>query len=80
MDLSDPTTLVLSVILCFFVALFFYGRKRSTKYNLPPGPRPLPIIGNLHILDLKKPYKTLHQVTFRLYDCCILKGSGGRRI
>ncbi|XP_066452080.1 cytochrome P450 2K6-like [Eleutherodactylus coqui] len=62
MNLSDPTTLVLSVILCFFVALFFYGRK-SSKYNLPPGPRPLPIIGNLHILDLKKPYQTLHQLS-----------------
>ncbi|KAG9470266.1 hypothetical protein GDO78_018368 [Eleutherodactylus coqui] len=62
MNLSDPTTLVLSVILCFFVALFFYGRK-SGKYNLPPGPRPLPIIGNLHILDLKKPYQTLHQLS-----------------
>ncbi|KAG9470268.1 hypothetical protein GDO78_018370 [Eleutherodactylus coqui] len=63
MDLSDPTTLVLSVILCLFAALFFYGRKRSGKYNLPPGPRPLPIIGNLHILDLKKPYQTLHQLS-----------------
>ncbi|XP_066452240.1 cytochrome P450 2K6-like [Eleutherodactylus coqui] len=63
MDLSDPTTLVLSVILCFFVALFFFGRKRSTKYNLPPGPRTLPIIGNLHILDPKKPYQTLHQLS-----------------
>ncbi|XP_066452226.1 cytochrome P450 2K6-like [Eleutherodactylus coqui] len=63
MDLSDPTTLVLSVILCLFVVLFFYGRKRSGKYNLPPGPRPLPIIGNLHILDLKKPYQTLHQLS-----------------
>ncbi|XP_066452098.1 cytochrome P450 2C5-like [Eleutherodactylus coqui] len=63
MNLSDPTTLVLSVILCLFVALFFFGRKRSGKYNLPPGPRPLPIIGNLHILDLKKPYQTLHQLS-----------------
>ncbi|XP_066452214.1 cytochrome P450 2K6-like [Eleutherodactylus coqui] len=63
MDLSDPTTLVLSVILCLFAALFFYGRKRRGKYNLPPGPRPLPIIGNLHILDLKKPYQTLHQLS-----------------
>ncbi|XP_066452158.1 cytochrome P450 2K6-like [Eleutherodactylus coqui] len=63
MDLSDLTTLVLSVILCLFVALIFYGRKRSGKYNLPPGPRPLPIIGNLHILDLKKPYQTLHQLS-----------------
>ncbi|XP_066452112.1 cytochrome P450 2K6-like isoform X1 [Eleutherodactylus coqui] len=63
MDLSDPTTLVLSVILCLFIALYFHVRKRSGKYNLPPGPRPLPIIGNLHILDLKKPHQTLHQLS-----------------
>ncbi|XP_040283211.1 cytochrome P450 2C5-like isoform X2 [Bufo bufo] len=63
MNISDPITLVLSILLCLFLALFFYGRKRNAHYNLPPGPRPLPIIGNLHILDLKKPYLTLHQLS-----------------
>ncbi|XP_044146831.1 cytochrome P450 2K6-like [Bufo gargarizans] len=63
MNASDPITLVLSIILCLFLAVFFYGRKRNAHYNLPPGPRPLPIIGNLHILDLKKPYLTLHQLS-----------------
>ncbi|KAM4042283.1 cytochrome P450 2K1-like isoform 1-T1 [Anomaloglossus baeobatrachus] len=62
MNISDPITLVLSIILCLFVALFFYGRKKNI-YNLPPGPRPLPIIGNLHILDMKKPYLTFHQLS-----------------
>ncbi|XP_069831997.1 cytochrome P450 2K6-like [Dendropsophus ebraccatus] len=63
MNITDPITLVLSAILCLFVALFLYGRKRDSYYNLPPGPRPLPIIGNLHILDLKKPYLTFHQLS-----------------
>ncbi|KAK9411049.1 cytochrome P450 2K1-like [Crotalus adamanteus] len=27
--------------------------------NLPPGPRTIPILGNLHMMDLKKPYKTM---------------------
>ncbi|XP_044146828.1 cytochrome P450 2C5-like [Bufo gargarizans] len=63
MNISDPITLVLSIILCIFLALFFFGWKRNAHYNLPPGPRPLPIIGNLHILDLKKPYLTLHQLS-----------------
>ncbi|XP_056419942.1 cytochrome P450 2H2-like [Hyla sarda] len=63
MNIPDPITLVISIILCLFVALFLYGRKRNVHYNLPPGPRPLPIIGNLHILDLKKPHHTFHQLS-----------------
>ncbi|XP_073442571.1 cytochrome P450 2K1-like isoform X1 [Dendrobates tinctorius] len=59
---SDPFTLVLSIILCLFFVLFFFGRKKNA-YNLPPGPRPLPIIGNLHILDMKRPYLTMHELS-----------------
>ncbi|XP_077147702.1 cytochrome P450 2K1-like [Ranitomeya variabilis] len=59
---SDPITLVLSIILCLFFVLFFFGRKKNA-YNLPPGPRPLPIIGNLHILDVKRPYLTMHELS-----------------
>ncbi|XP_075125327.1 cytochrome P450 2K1-like [Leptodactylus fuscus] len=63
MIMADPTIWVLSIVLCLFVALFFTGRKRNAQYKLPPGPRPLPIIGNLHILDLKRPYQTFHKLS-----------------
>ncbi|XP_068089345.1 uncharacterized protein [Hyperolius riggenbachi] len=63
MDITDPTTLLLSIALCLFLIIIFYGWKSKTPHNFPPGPTPLPIIGNMHMLDLKKPYKTFHELS-----------------
>ncbi|XP_018425066.1 PREDICTED: cytochrome P450 2K1-like [Nanorana parkeri] len=48
-----------------FIVLFLYwihGSKKS-KGKMPPGPRPLPFIGNLNLLDLKKPYESLMELS-----------------
>uniref|UniRef100_A0A8C5MQW0 Cytochrome P450 n=1 Tax=Leptobrachium leishanense TaxID=445787 RepID=A0A8C5MQW0_9ANUR len=61
MDNFYVLALVLALTLLFLYNVL--GNRWSTKGNLPPGPKPLPLIGNLHILDLKRPYLTLMELS-----------------
>ncbi|XP_073504164.1 cytochrome P450 2K4-like isoform X2 [Phyllobates terribilis] len=48
-----------------FIALFIYwinGIRKSTA-KMPPGPIPLPVIGNLNLVDLKRPHESLMQLS-----------------
>uniref|UniRef100_K9J7X3 Uncharacterized XB5952314 n=1 Tax=Xenopus tropicalis TaxID=8364 RepID=K9J7X3_XENTR len=58
MFLGDPVTVLLAVALCLIVAITLYRQKRDSSKNFPPGPKPLPIIGNIHNINLKRPYLT----------------------
>ncbi|KAM8952378.1 cytochrome P450 2K1-like isoform 2-T2 [Pelodytes ibericus] len=50
----DPVSILVSVIVILFLLNVFYNRKGNSYQNFPPGPKPLPIIGNLHLLLWRK--------------------------
>nr|AAI60556.1 LOC733530 protein [Xenopus tropicalis] len=57
----DPVSVLLSVVVCIFLFKFFYGGEKGSQ-NFPPGPKPLPLIGNLHMINMKKPYLTFMEL------------------
>ncbi|XP_053565549.1 cytochrome P450 2K6 [Bombina bombina] len=63
MVFTDPITIGLTIILCLCLRSLLYGWNRNAYKNFPPGPKPLPLIGNLHIMDKKEPYKTLMELS-----------------
>ncbi|XP_070789212.1 cytochrome P450 2K6-like isoform X4 [Pituophis catenifer annectens] len=56
------TGAILTLFLFIFAIMFLLKKNSSrnnSSHNLPPGPRTIPILGNLHMMDLKRPYGTL---------------------
>ncbi|XP_072916430.1 cytochrome P450 2K4-like isoform X1 [Hemitrygon akajei] len=62
-SLDAVTLMLLCALVVLFLAYFRNGAKTHVELNFPPGPTPLPIIGNLHLLDLKKLHLSLMELS-----------------
>ncbi|XP_010897917.4 cytochrome P450 2K1-like [Esox lucius] len=59
--LQIPSMVACLGAVLFLLALYrlFFGSSSEEQGINPPGPRPLPLLGNILIMDLKRPYRTL---------------------
>ncbi|MBN3290380.1 CP2K1 protein, partial [Polypterus senegalus] len=61
---AEPITVALVFLFTILASYsFFWKRFHNTKYKFPEGPTPLPVLGNLHILNLRMPHETLHKLS-----------------
>ncbi|XP_056419956.1 cytochrome P450 2K6-like isoform X2 [Hyla sarda] len=61
----DLATILFSVIVILFLAKVFMNQKYGNYKNFPPGPTPLPIIGNILTLDLSKPHISFMELSMK---------------
>ncbi|XP_056419935.1 cytochrome P450 2K4-like [Hyla sarda] len=59
----DLVTVLLSIVVILFLANVFRNQKQGKYKNFPPGPKPLPILGNILMLDMSKPHNTFYQLS-----------------
>ncbi|KAG9463738.1 hypothetical protein GDO78_021203 [Eleutherodactylus coqui] len=59
----DPVTVLLSIVICILLATILYKQKENVHPNYPPGPKPLPIIGNILNLNVQKPHLSFLELT-----------------
>ncbi|KAM3930487.1 cytochrome P450 2K1-like [Leptodactylus fuscus] len=59
----DPVSILLFVAVFLIMVNVLNSRKNDKFRNFPPGPKPLPILGNMHMIDILKPHKTFVEMS-----------------
>lgn len=62
LDLASLNWASTTCVAAFLVLLLFLRRLRRRRYNLPPGPKPWPIIGNLNLIG-PLPHRSIHELS-----------------
>ncbi|XP_018426076.1 PREDICTED: cytochrome P450 2K1-like [Nanorana parkeri] len=60
--MMDPVTYILCIATFVFLAIVLYRQKKNVHPNYPPGPPSFPIIGNMHLISMEKPYVTFQEL------------------
>ncbi|KAG9494690.1 hypothetical protein GDO78_002175 [Eleutherodactylus coqui] len=55
-------SLLLSAVVILFLANVFRNQKKYKYANFPPGPKALPLIGNLHLINTMNPQKSFMEI------------------
>ncbi|KAM4042296.1 cytochrome P450 2C23-like [Anomaloglossus baeobatrachus] len=54
-------SLLISLAVILYLATVFKNRKKYS--NFPPGPKPLPLIGNMNLISKRKPYQSFIEIS-----------------
>ncbi|XP_075175298.1 cytochrome P450 2K4-like [Anomaloglossus baeobatrachus] len=57
------TDLLVFFSICIALVIYWINGIKKSTAKMPPGPMPLPVIGNLNLVDLKRPYESLMQLS-----------------
>ncbi|XP_039596211.1 cytochrome P450 2K1-like [Polypterus senegalus] len=62
--LTDTSTACLICVFTVLALYFFFSKKtQNSEYSFPPGPTPLPVLGNINIFNMWFPHLTLHKLS-----------------